>query len=152
MKPKLISPLDLQLLNTFQHDFPLVAEPYKKMAEQLGITERALLTRLKQLQDSGVVSRVGAVFKPRRIGVSTLAAMAVPADDMQRVAALVSAFPEVNHNYEREHAINLWFVVTAAHAQRLEEVLKDIVQKSGIPVYKMPMVEDYHIDLGFPLH
>lgn len=152
MTPKLLSPLDLQLLNTFQHNFPLVAEPYKEMAEQLGITELALLTRLKQFQDSGVVSRVGAVFKPRRVGISTLAAVSVPEDDIERVAALVNTYPEVNHNYEREHSINLWFVVTAANEQRLEKVLKEIEQKSGISVHKMPMVEDYHIDLGFPLH
>lgn len=147
-----LSPSDLNLLNTFQHDFPLVAEPYKHMAEQVGLSEQVVLTRLKELQALGVVSRVGVVFKPRRLGASTLAAMEVSQDDIERVAALVNKFPEVNHNYEREHTLNLWFVVTASSEQHLSEVLTSIGQQSGLLVHAMPMVEDYHIDLGFPLH
>jgi DNA-binding Lrp family transcriptional regulator len=144
--------LDKQILNTFQKDFPLTARPYGQMAEQLGVSEAEILERLRLLRAQGVVSRVGVVFQPRRVGISTLAAMRVPTDALDRVANLVSAFPEVNHNYEREHPLNLWFVVTAPDEKHLLLTLKEIQRQSGYPVLAMPMEEDYHIDLGFPLH
>lgn len=149
--PLPLSSTDRQLLNGYQQEFPLVAEPYKEMARQQGITEEELLERLRSLQISGVISRVGAVFRPRSVGASTLAAMEIPADKIERIANLVNQFPEVNHNYEREHSLNLWFVLTAASQEKLQTVITEITEQSGYTVYAMPMVEDYHIDLGFPL-
>lgn len=145
-----LAPVDLRLLNEFQHDFPLVSNPYQVIGERLGLQETEVIDRLHTLQKSGVVSRVGAVLKTGQIGASTLAAMEVPPQDLEHVANLVSSFPEVNHNYERDHAINLWFVVTTDSWERLSAILQDIEEQTGIPVHKMPMVKEYHIDLGFP--
>jgi DNA-binding Lrp family transcriptional regulator len=94
---------------------------------------------------------VGAVLRPNTVGVSTLAAMSVPPAELERVAGIISGFPEVNHNYEREHELNLWFVATAPDAARLQQVLDDIAARSGGEVLSFPMLEDYHIDLGFDL-
>ncbi len=99
----------------------------------------------------GTISRIGAVLKPRAVGASTLAAMAVPAERLDEVAALVSGYREVNHNYEREHELNLWFVATAFSERHLEAVLDDIETRTGLTVQRLPMIEDYHIDLGFKL-
>jgi hypothetical protein len=77
--------------------------------------------------------------------------MSVPAADLERVATLVNGYREVNHNYEREHALNLWFVATAPDSQRLQQVLDDIAARSGYEVLGFPLLEDYHIDLGFEL-
>ena len=108
------SALEFRLLNEFQRDFPLCPAPFAELAARLGVGERTVLTGLEKLRREGKISRVGAVFAPKRIGASTLAAMAVPAQQLEAVAAAVNRFPEVNHNYEREHRFNLWFVVTAA--------------------------------------
>jgi len=143
--------LDQRLLNDFQHGFPLTPTPYADIARELGVTETEVLARLEQLIAAGAVSRIGAVLRPNTVGVSTLAAMSVPADDLERVAALVSGYAEVNHNYEREHELNLWFVVTAPDATHLQRVLDDIGARTGIEVLSFPLVEDYHIDLGFDL-
>jgi hypothetical protein len=89
------------------------------------------------------------VFRPNTIGASTLAAMRVPAAELEQVAAVVNGFPEVNHNYEREHRYNLWFVVTAADQAALAETLARIEQQTGHDVLSLPLVRDYHIDLGF---
>jgi len=140
-----------QILNQFQHNFPLSSTPYADMAKQLGISEQQLLTLLKELKSSQVISRIGAVFKPNRIGVSTLAAMAVPQHRLIDIADIISAYPAVNHNYEREHHFNLWFVVTAENKEQLNKILKDMEQKTGIVILSLPMEKDYHIDLGFPL-
>lgn len=143
--------LSFRLLNDFQRDFPLCDEPFACLADDLGTGEEAVIKTLRELQASGRVSRVGAVFAPRRIGVSTLAALSVPEACLAEVAGLVNAFPGVNHNYEREHRYNLWFVVTAASAGRLDATIRAIEDGSGLPVLRLPLLDEYHIDLGFAL-
>ena len=140
-----------RLLDEFQHGFPLEPRPFARIAGELGISETAVLESLGRLQDTGAISRVGPVLQPNRVGVSTLAALAVPHHRLEETAALVSGYPEVNHNYQREHRYNLWFVVTAPERSRLDAVLEDIEARSGLPVLDLPMLEDYFIDLGFRL-
>ncbi|MCK4743836.1 MAG: Lrp/AsnC family transcriptional regulator [Sulfuriflexus sp.] len=148
---KPLSDLQKKLLNDFQHGLPLTPTPYLDIAKELGVTEDEVLNALTELQESKMVSRVGAVFRPNRIGVSTLAAMSVPSERINEVAAIVNAYPQVNHNYEREHVFNMWFVITASDNDQLDSVLKDMELKTGLSPMSLPMVEDYHIDLGFPL-
>ena len=145
------SPLEQHLLNDFQRDMSLSATPYADMAEKLGVNEEDVLQSIKSLQEKGVISRVGPVFMPNRIGVSTLAAMSVPDDKLECVARIISAFPEVNHNYERDHEYNIWFVVTASSEEHLDIVLYEIEQHTEHPLMSLPMLDDYFIDLGFKL-
>jgi len=143
--------LEQHLLNDFQHGLSLSTTPYADLAEQLGVDEAVVLENLHKLQSEGVISRVGPVFRPNRLGVSTLAAMAIPCDELEKVAQIVSGFAEVNHNYEREHEFNLWFVVIAADRDALQAVLTEIEARTGYSVMDLPMLEDYFIDLGFKL-
>jgi len=145
------SRLEQRLLNEFQQGLPLTSEPYADIARQLGVYETTVLETLQRLQTEGVVSRVGAVFRPNRIGASTLAAMAVPAAMLEEIAEIVSSFNEVNHNYEREHRFNLWFVVVADNEQLLQGVLNEIEDCCGYPVLDLPLLNEHFIDLGFDL-
>jgi DNA-binding Lrp family transcriptional regulator len=146
------SRLEQRLLNDFQRNMPLSATPFGDMAEQLGVSEDEILQTFERLQRDGVISRIGPVFRPNRVGVSTLAAMAIPNDELECVARIISAFPEVNHNYEREHEFNLWFVVTASSEEHLDIVLHEIEQHAEYPLMSLPMLEDYFIDLGFDIN
>ncbi len=139
------------LLNDWQHDLPLVERPFAVMAEKLGVSEDTVIEALQALQEEGVISRVGATIKPGSVGAGTLAAMSVPEQDLERVAALVSARPEVNHNYEREHEFNLWFVATAPDEQHLAEALAVMEQETGYPLLDLRLMYDYHLDLGFDI-
>jgi DNA-binding Lrp family transcriptional regulator len=121
------------------------------MADELGVDEDTVIQTLSRLQNDGFISRVGPVFRANRIGVSTLAAMAVPADEIECVARIISAFPEVNHNYQRDHHFNLWFVVTACSEEHLAIVLHEIETHAEHTLMSLPMLEDYFIDLGFKL-
>lgn len=141
--------IDRRLLNDFQHGLPVAERPYAHIARELDIGEDEVIERLQRLQKEQLVSRVGPVFRPNRIGVSTLAAMAVPPERLESVATRISQQPEVNHNYEREHRYNLWFVVTADDRRHLNRVLTSIEQDTGLPILDLPMLEDYFIDLGF---
>ena len=145
------SALEQRLLNEFQQGMPLTAEPYADIARQLGVYETTVLETLRRLQTEGAISRIGAVFHPNRIGASTLAAMQIPEAELDAIADLVSSFAEVNHNYEREHRFNLWFVVVARDEQHLQDVLAEIEENCGYPVLDLPLLNEYFIDLGFDL-
>jgi DNA-binding Lrp family transcriptional regulator len=143
--------LQRALLDHFQRDFPLTPRPYAEIAERLGTDEATVLAALKRLAADGSVSRVGAVVAPHRAGWSTLAAMAVPADRLDEIGALVNEYAEVNHNYEREHRFNLWFVVAGEDRAHVAEVLDDIVARTGLEVLDLPLMDSFRLDLGFPL-
>ena len=145
------SKLEQRLLNDYQRAIPLTPTPWADIAKELGVYETTVLETLQRLQTEGVISRVGAVFHPNRLGASTLAAMAVPQDRLETVAAMVSEFPEVNHNYEREHEYNLWFVAVADDEFQLQEVLTEIEARCGFPVLDLPLEQEFFIDLGFNL-
>ncbi len=145
------TPLEKHLLNDFQHDFPLAEKPFADIADIFDTDEDTVLDTFQSLIERGIVSRIGPVFSPNRVGVSTLAAMKVPANELENIAAIVNSFVEVNHNYEREHEFNLWFVVTATDDQRLQDVLREIKKKCEHPVMNLPMEDDFFIDLGFDL-
>lgn len=146
-----LTEFERRLLDAYQRGFPLSETPYADMARELGSDEESVLAALERLQAQGVISRVGVVVRPRSLGASALAAMTVPARRLEEVAVIVSAYPEVNHNYERENALNLWFVATAPDEGRLAALFDEIETRTGLRVLRLPMIEDYHIDLGFKL-
>ena len=149
--PGPLDALDRRLLEEFQRDFPVCERPYAEMARRIGSDEDTVISRLRRLEENGVLSRVGPVFRPGMLGASTLAAMAVPSDRLEAVAETVSGYLEVNHNYERDHEFNLWFVVTAKDSAAVAAVLDDVRRRTGLEVMDLPMLEEFHIDLGFPL-
>ena len=149
--PAALTALEKCLLNEYQRGFPLCSSPFQVIAAQQGVTEDIVIATLTSLQQRGLISRVGPVFAPRRAGASTLAALSVPAAELESVAAYVSGFAEVNHNYEREHGYNLWFVVTAADEERVQQVLDAIQAGTGLAVLNLPLERSFYIDLGFPL-
>jgi DNA-binding Lrp family transcriptional regulator len=111
-----------------------------------------VLNAFQTLSEQQMISRIGPVIAPNSIGNSALVAMAVPDTDLARVAELVSAYPEVNHNYERENRFNLWFVLIADSEPHLKAVIADIETQTGYPAMLLPMLADYFINLGFELN
>lgn len=145
------SAIELTLLNAWQHGFPLVPEPFARIAQTMGILEVQVLQTLQALLDRGAISRVGGVFAPGAGGAALLAAMAVPVEQLESVAALVSACPGVNHNYQREHAFNLWFVMTGGDEAAVEADMRRLEQATRLPALRLRMERAYRIDLGFDL-
>jgi DNA-binding Lrp family transcriptional regulator len=147
----MMTSLHKQLLNDYQRNFPLSPTPYQDIATELGVSESEVINALTELNETDVITRIGPVIPPNRIGVSTLAAMAVPEAQLHDIAQIVSAYPEVNHNYEREHQFNLWFVIIASDADHLQQVITEIEQQTGYSVMSLPLVDDYFIDLSFKM-
>lgn len=144
--------LDHRLLNEFQRDFPLVERPFAVIAAQLGAGEAEVMARYGRLLREGAISRIGVVFRPNAAGASTLAAIAAPAGRLEEIGQYLCAQEEVNHNYEREHRINLWFVLTAPSQAALQAAVARIECGTGLPVLALPLLEEFHIDLGFDLN
>lgn len=143
--------VEYRLLNEFQRGLPLCTNPYEQMALALEIDEAGVIATLKRLRQHGKVSRIGAVFQPNTVSASTLAAMLVPEQRLDDVAALVNSYPSVSHNYARDYRWNLWFVASAGNEKALAQLLDSIEARCGCPMLRLPLVESYHIDLGFDL-
>jgi DNA-binding Lrp family transcriptional regulator len=144
--------LHKHLLNDYQQDFPLSPTPYRDIADQLGVSEDDVLAAFRSLSEQHMISRIGPVIAPNSIGSSALVAMAVPEADLARVAEMISEYPEVNHNYERENRFNIWFVAVADDEHQLQQVIADIETKTGYSAMLLPMLADYFINLGFELN
>lgn len=141
----------LSIADCWQRDFPLCQRPFASVGELHGMTEDEVIAAFSALSASGVLSRVGAVVRPNTAGASTLAALSCDPRDLERVAAVVSGERFVNHNYERGHAFNLWFVVAAPTASEMNETLRRIGNGTGCEVMDLRLERPYHIDLGFSL-
>ena len=146
-----LDPRSLSLLDRWQRGFPLTPEPYAVLARDAGATTDEIVEALERLSALGILSRVGATIRPNTAGASLLCAMRVPQDRLEAVAAIVNEEPGVNHNYEREHAFNLWFVLTGASPIALGAALERIRRASGLEALELPLEKSYFIDLGFPL-
>lgn len=142
--------IDRDIVNHLQGGLPVCERPYAEAAAQLGLSEDELLRRLERLLAEGVLSRFGPMYHAERLGGAlTLAAMRVPAEDFERVAAIVNGFPEVAHNYAREHEFNMWFVLATETPQRIASVIREIEQATGLKVYNLPKLEEFYVGLRF---
>jgi DNA-binding Lrp family transcriptional regulator len=139
------------LLDRYQRGFPLAPRPYQQIADDLGVTEADILTLFGALKEENAISRIGAVVRPNTIGASTLAAMQVPEALVEDVGVRLGSRAEVNHCYSRDHPYNLWFVVTARDRGEVRRVLDELQEETGYALLALPMLKDYHIDLGFRL-
>ena len=140
--------IDRRIINGLQGGFPLSARPYAEIAPRFGLSEDALIERLGRLLQDGVLSRFGPLFDAERLGGGlTLAAMHVPKARFEAVAEIVNGFPEVAHNYARDHALNMWFVVATERPERVSEVLEEIERKTGLTVLNLPKEEEFFLEL-----
>ncbi|UVO18870.1 Lrp/AsnC family transcriptional regulator [Stutzerimonas stutzeri] len=143
---------DRLLINRLQHGLPLVRQPWQALAEELGSSSEALRARVQALLDDGTLTRFGPMFDIERLGGAfTLAALSVPEERFDEVAAILDAMPEVAHNYRREHAWNMWFVLGCATPEGVAETIARIEAQTGLPVLNLPKEETYHVGLHFPV-
>ncbi|SFR52446.1 siroheme decarboxylase subunit beta [Halogeometricum limi] len=153
-----LTDLDRAIVNGFQGGFPVVERPFEPAAEALrergvDVTESALVERVRHLDETGVLTRFGALVNAEEIGgTATLVAMHAPPDRFDEVAEQVNAHREVAHNYEREHPhLNMWFVVSVADEDRVEEVLDEIEDETGQPTYNLPKRDEFRVEAKFML-
>lgn len=142
--------LDRRIINTLQGGFPVSERPFLDVARTLDIGERDLINRIENLLETGVLSRFGPMYHAERLGGGlTLAALSAPAARFEEVAALVNAHAEVAHNYERDHDLNMWFVLATERPGDIERVLAEISSETGLVVHDMRKLEEFFVGLRF---
>jgi DNA-binding Lrp family transcriptional regulator len=140
--------LDRRIVNALQGGFPVCERPFAAAAEGLGTDETTLIARIAALRTEGVLSRFGPLYKAEGLGGAvTLAAMAVPEERFEEVAALVNAHPEVAHNYARDHRLNMWFVLATEDEARIAATIRAIEAETGLAVLNMPRLAESHVGL-----
>lgn len=135
-----IDGLDALILNRIQGDFPVSEEPYADIGAALGVSGQEVLRRVRSLVERGVVRKVGPFFDARKMKyVSTLCALEVPEERLEEVAAMISAYPQVTHNYQRAGTPNLWFTLIAESREAVARIISEIEEKGGVrPVRDLP--------------
>lgn len=149
-KTHLLDDKDRALINGYQGGFPLCENPFAEVGKAVGLSEEECISRISRLLDEGILTRFGPLYHAERLGGGlTLAAMKIPPEDFDAVVEKVNAFPEVAHNYERQHALNMWFVLATETPEGIEETCKKIELATGYPVYNMPKEEEFFVELKF---
>lgn len=147
-----MSTLDKELINLLQDGFPLTPRPFLKVAEQLNSSEAEIMQRIQVLLDDGILSRFGPMYQAERMGGGlTLAAIKVTEEDYDRVTEQVNAFPQVAHNYRREHELNMWFVLATESPEEIEDCIEEMEAVTGYHVFNMPKEEEFYVGLRFAL-
>ncbi len=142
--------IDRSILNRLQGGFPICERPYQAAAEQLGIGENELIQRLELMLENRQLSRFGPMYHAERLGGGlSLCAMCVPEKQFEQIAEKVNAFREVAHNYARDHAFNMWFVLATETPERIDEVVAEIEKVTGYRVYNLPKKDEYFVGLKF---
>ncbi len=144
----MLDEIDRSIINALQGGFPLSERPFAEVGEALHLSEGELIERIGRLRQCGVITRFGPMFNADRMGGAfCLCAMAVPADRFEEVADIVNAYPEVAHNYERQHDLNMWFVLATSTPGRIDEMIAAIESSTGLVVHAFPKLEEYFIGL-----
>jgi len=147
---------DRRLLEKAQDEFPLTVQPWASIGNDLGITEKEVMKRLRRLFRRGVIRKIGPVLDARRVGLhaSTLIAMKVRENRIQNVANIVSKYREVSHCYQREHGYNLWFTIAAHNEHELKKMIEQIRRRANIAqdeMLNLPSTRIFKIDVRFQL-
>ncbi|MCB1758188.1 MAG: AsnC family transcriptional regulator [Gammaproteobacteria bacterium] len=143
---------DRAIINRLQLSFPICERPFRQVAAELGIEESDLIARLESMLARKQLSRFGPMYHAERLGGGlSLCAIRVPEADFERVNTVVNGFPEVAHNYARDHEFSMWFVLATETPDRVDEVLREIEQATGYQVYNMPKQREFFVGLRFDL-
>jgi DNA-binding Lrp family transcriptional regulator len=147
-----VNELGRQFINRYQGNFPLRELPFDVVGAELGLDGSEVITLVRELLDEGLLSRFGPLYDAASMGGSiTLAAMSVPRENFEAVAQIVNALPEVAHNYEREHRLNMWFVIATETSELLQQTLDRIEQDANLPVYNFPKLQTFYLGLWLEL-
>lgn len=142
---------DKQLLNILQSGFPIAPRPFRALAERTGIPESEIMDRVARLKEAGIIRKIGASFDTRKLGhASVLVAARVPEDRLEEVAATISSFPQVTHNYGRDFEYNLWFTVVSDGTAGIDRILQQMRDRTGISeLHQLPAERLFKIEVNF---
>ncbi len=148
-----MDPFNRRILQELQDNFPLEENPYARVAERLDISKEELWERIQHMLDEGVIRRMGASIDSKKIGFrSTLAAVSVEPELVERAAEIIGTFHEVTHSYLRNDIFNIWFTIIAVDEKRIEEILtqiRDSLSLDKSKILNLPVKRLFKLDARF---
>lgn len=143
-----LSKADKAIINALQGAFPISERPFAEVADWLGMDEKEVMTRIRTMLASGVLTRFGPMYNPDRMGESVaLCALQAPQERFDEIADVVNSFEQVAHNYQRDHKLNMWFVASGDTMASIQAVLRKIETQTGCKVYCFPKEHEFCVDL-----
>ena len=137
------------LLNILQENFPLVSEPFKFVAEKIGLTEEEVINILKELKEKGIIRHFGASINSHKLGyITCLCATSIP-KNKEEIAYKIAELPEITHAYLREHKLNFWFTTVTKSQKELEKLCKNLEKTFKIKIKKFPALKKFKIKAVF---
>jgi DNA-binding Lrp family transcriptional regulator len=123
---------DKRLLNVIQAEFPLASRPFEALGASLGLSEAEVIGCIEALKGQKIIRQIGGIFDTRSLGyASSLVAMRIAPERLDRAAAVVNEHPGVSHNYKRNHPFNLWFTVAVPPGSELQWTVDRLHQMAG---------------------
>lgn len=139
---------DKTIINQLQGGFPVEENPWKVISEKLLIDEQTLIERIQLMQEAGYISRFGPLYDAQKMGGGlSLAAIKVEEQRFDEVAEMLNQLDEVAHNYQRDHELNMWFVIATESPRQVQQVIQQIETRTGCTVYNMPKQKEYFLGL-----
>jgi DNA-binding Lrp family transcriptional regulator len=146
LPPEALDATDRLLINRLQDGLPLTHAPFAPVAAEAGISEAEVVDRIAQLREAGAITRFGPFLDAEAMGGAfCLCAMAVPQERFDEVLTLVNAHAEVAHNYERQHRLNMWFVLACERPEQIAEAAGAIERETGLTVLRFPKLKEFFI-------
>ncbi len=132
----MLDAVDRRLIAATQHGLPLVPEPYRTVAESIGIDEADVIARLERLLASGAIRRIGAIPNHYALGLiaNGMSVWDVRDDCVADVGERVGALAFVSHCYERPRHPPLWpyNLFAMVHGHTRADVLAKVAQLSRL--------------------
>ena len=143
--------IDRLLIDRLQDGLAIVPRPFAMLAGETKLSEQEIVERISGYLEDGYLSRFGPMFNADRMGGAfCLCAIAVPDESFSEVMDIVNGFREVAHNYEREHRLNMWFVLATETAAEIAAIADEIEARTGLKVYRFPKEAEFFICLKVP--
>ncbi|MEK6563966.1 MAG: AsnC family transcriptional regulator [Candidatus Omnitrophota bacterium] len=143
---------DKKLLFYLQEKFPLVLRPFKKLGEDLNLSEEEVIRRTKRLKGLGLIKRIGPVHSSENLKFKrSLVGMRVPPEQINQTVGIINNFSEVTHNYLRDDPeFNLWFTLICPSENKIKRIIRTIKEKSRIKtIISLPTVRTIKIKTVF---
>ncbi len=123
----MLSKLDKAIISAVSGDIPLVREPFREIADELGIEERLLLGRIRSFKRNGSMRKFAAILNHRKAGFryNAMVVWDIPDKLIDRAGRIMASFKEVSHCYRRKRALGWnYSLYSMIHGRSKKECLE----------------------------
>jgi DNA-binding Lrp family transcriptional regulator len=147
-----LNALEIALINQYQGGFPVCNNPFSEIACELDSDQTTVIATIQKLIAAGWLTRFGPLYDAAALGGGlTLAAVSAPEADYDRIAEIINQYPQVAHNYRREHQLNMWFVLATEKPEEIQSTIHSIERVAGLKVYNFPKQREFYVGLWLHL-